>query len=156
MKKDTKDKGTKDKKDSSQKEIEELTDQLKRVQAEFINYKNRIENEKSEFADYIRAEFTAKLIPLLDNFEIALNSCDKNTSVFKGMEMIYAQLFDILSREGLEKIDSLNKPFNPKFHDAVLSEKSEKPKNTIIEELQKGYLFKGKVIRHTKVKVSKK
>ena len=159
MKKEEKKPETKDKeaqKKTEKEEIAYLTEQLQRLQAEFINYKNRIEKEKAGFADYNTAEFVLKLLPILDNFEIALNSCDKNNPVSKGMEMIYAQLLDLLTKEGLRRIEALNKPFDAELHEAVLSEKSDKPENTVIEELQRGYIFKEKVIRHTKVKVAKK
>ena len=130
------------------KEVKELTDDLKRVQAEFINYKSRTEKELANSISLGKELMVEKLLTIIDNFELALNNTKD-----KGIEMIYAQLIDILEKEGLKEIEC--KTFDPNIHEALLSEESDKPENTILEVLQKGYMFNDKVIRVAKVKVAK-
>ncbi len=141
--------------EEKEKEIEDLTDTLKRVQAEFINYKNRAEKEMDQCRSYSTEDLVKKLLPLLDSFKLALKSDRKNREDFeKGIELIFAQFYNILKQEGLKPIDALGKKFDPYMHEVLLKEKSNKESETILEELQKGYMFKDKVIRHTKVKIS--
>ena len=156
-----------------QDKIDELTDTLKRVQAEFINYKQRVEKENRNMIDYSNADLVRKLLPVLDSFELALKS-SKNPDEFlgpketqkvflgnsqdpakfkQGMEMLYAQLFDALKQEGLSVVDASGK-FDPYLHEVLLKEKSDQPEDTILEVLQKGYKIKDKIIRHAKVKIS--
>ncbi|MBN2421954.1 nucleotide exchange factor GrpE [Candidatus Woesearchaeota archaeon] len=135
-------------------QIEELTDTLKRVQAEFVNYKNRNERESENFREYAKESLVKNLLPILDSFEHALRQKDKAEEFVKGIELIYAQFSGILKQEGLSPINSLGEKFDPYMHEVMLKEKSDKEPDTVIEELQKGYLFKGKVLRHTKVKIS--
>ncbi len=136
------------------KENEELVEQLKRLQAEFDNYRKRVEKQKDELKDFILKDFIIKLLPILDSFEVALKH-DKNNEEFrKGVELIYAQLHSYLKSLGLREIKAKGK-FNPELHEVLLAEKSDKPENQIIEELQKGYTLNGKVIRTAKVKISK-
>lgn len=134
----------------------ELTETLQRVQAEFENYKKRVDKEKQEFCDYAKEDLIRKLLPLIDNFELALKHKKSDKEFHKGVELIYAQLITILENEGLKPIKALNEKFDPYKHEALLAEKSSKEENTILEELQKGYLLKDKVIRPSKVKVSRK
>jgi len=141
-------------KDLKEDQIKDLTETLQRLQAEFENYKKRIEKEKAEFTDFCKAELIKKLLPIIDNFELALkNEADEEFK--KGVELIYAQLFEVLENEGLKPIDCSNKKFDPYCHEALIQEESDKESGTVIEELQKGYLLKDKVIRHAKVKVAK-
>lgn len=142
------------KKDKKDEKIEELTETLQRLQAEFENYRKYIEKTKEEFVKYAKADIIEKLLPLLDSFEMALkNTTDKERFV-KGVELIYSQLYSLLEKEGLKKIKAEGK-FNPNFHEVLLKEESDKEEDTILEELQKGYMLHDKVIRHSKVKVSK-
>ena len=139
----------------------ELTDTLKRVQADFENYKKRCDKQQQDFIKYSNSELVAKLLPVIDNFEHALkngrNSEQKNSADFvKGIEMIYAQLMSTLKTEGLRQIDALGKHFDPYRHEALIQEASGKEPGTIIEVLQKGYTFHDKVLRHAKVKIAKK
>ena len=136
--------------------IAELTDILQRTQAEFENYKKRVDKEKQEFVKYSKAELIQKLLPIIDTFEIALKNNKDNEKFVKGMDMVYAQLISLLHSEGLKPIDSLGKKFDPYLHEAMLKEKSEKDEGTVLEELQKGYMLNDKVLRHSKVKVSEK
>ncbi|MBD3203314.1 nucleotide exchange factor GrpE [Candidatus Woesearchaeota archaeon] len=140
--------------EEKQKKIEELTDTLKRVQAEFINYKNRTEKENVNFKEYAKVDLLKNLLPLLDSFELALKQKEKKEDFIEGMELIYAQFINILKQEGVEPIDTEGKKFDPYKHEVLLKSKSDMESETIIEELQKGYLFKGKVLRHSKVKIS--
>jgi len=137
-------------------QIKELTDTLKRLQADFENYKKRIEKEYLEFRKNSLAEFIKKLLPVLDNFELTLNNKEKNKEFVKAVEMIYSELYTILEDEGLKKIEALNKKFDPYVHEALLAEKKKgKEPNIVIEELQKGYKLNDKILRNSKVKVSK-
>ncbi|MBW3015488.1 nucleotide exchange factor GrpE [Candidatus Woesearchaeota archaeon] len=140
--------------DENQESIKELTETLQRLQADFENYKKRVEKEKQENINSASRNIITKLLPILDNFELALKA-DKNSDDFvKGIELIYSELFEILENEGLKRIEATNKEFDPYLHEALLVEESDK-ENIVLEELQKGYMLNGKVIRHTKVKVSK-
>lgn len=139
-----------------QKKIDDLTDTAKRVQAEFENYKKRMERDKAEFCRFAEKNLVVKILPMLDSFELALKNKDKKEDFIKGVELIYSQMFSLLEKEGLKKIEAEGKRFDPYFHEALLSEKTGKEENIVIEELQKGYLFRDNVIRTAKVKVSKK
>ncbi|KYK25353.1 hypothetical protein AYK26_06260 [Euryarchaeota archaeon SM23-78] len=162
VKDEGKDKGKQEKKKIKQKKedqeakIKELTEILQRVQAEFENYKKRCEKENSEFIKYANADLIKKLLPILDNFELALKDCRAKDDFYKGMELIYSHLIEALHSQGLKHIECVGKKFDPYYHEALLTEESDKEKNTILEEMQKGYLLNDKVIRHSKVKVAKK
>jgi len=136
-------------------QIEELTDLLKRVQAEFENYKKRVEKENQTYAKRIEEQFMTQLLPLLDAFELALKN-NKDTEQFrKGIELMYAQFVQILRDKGLTRIDALQKPFDPYLHEVMLTKESEAD-NVVLEELQKGYACNGRVLRHSKVTIGKK
>jgi len=135
--------------------INELTDDLQRLQADFENYKKQCEKQNTNFRKYATQEIILKLLPLLDSFELALRKPENNNNFVKGVELIYSQLFQILEQEGVRKIEALNKKLDPYKHEVMLKEKSDKD-NIIIEELQKGYMLHDKVLRHSKVKIGKK
>src|SRR3989344_6505422 len=130
-------KKSKDKPDKEK--IEELTDDLQRLQAEFENYRKRIEREKEEFAKYAKAEVIAKLLHVLDTFEIALKSTKDTEKFTKGMEMVYAQFLSALEAEGLRPIHAAGKQFDHNLHEVMLKQKSGKDDGIVLEELQKGY-----------------
>lgn len=156
-KQDNKQTEVKPKKEETEKEIiAELTGILQRLQAEFENYKKRIDKENAEFVKYSKAELVYKLLPLLDTFEIALKNTSDKEKFVKGIEIVYAQLFSTLESEGLKPIGALGKMFNPYLHEVMLKEKSDKEDGVVLEELQKGYMLNGKVLRHSKVKISEK
>ena len=144
------------KKPNDKEVIEELTETLQRTQAEFENYKKRVDKDKAEFVKYAKGEIIQKILPTLDTFEIAFKSTSDKEKFVKGIEMVYAQLFSLLEAEGLKKIESDGKKFDPYLHEVMLKEKSDKEDGIILEELQKGYMLNDKVLRHTKVKVSEK
>ena len=132
----------------NEKVLADLTDTLQRLQAEFENYRKRIERECNEFKQYANKQMIEDLLPMLDNFDMALK-----TQPDEGFTLIYTQLFELLSRYGLRKISCEGK-FNPKFHEALLQEQSEKESGTILEELQKGYIVGDAVLRPARVKIA--
>lgn len=136
--------------------IEELTDTLKRLQAEFENFKKRVEREKIEFVKYAHADVIADMLPVLDSFELALKNTTDKEKLIEGIKMIYAQLYSVLEAEGLRPIKATGEKFNPYKHEVLMKEESDKPEDTILEEFQKGYMLNDRVIRHSKVKVSGK
>ena len=133
----------------------EIKDTLQRVYAEFQNYKKRTEEDKTRFIKMSTEELIKKILPIMDNFELALEHNKQENDFSKGIEMIYAQLKEILNDEGVEEINARGQ-FNPELHEALLTEESNKAQGTILEQLQKGYKIGGRVIRHAKVKISKK
>lgn len=138
------------------KENEELTTRFQRLQADFVNYRKRVEKEKESLVSYGVETLVLEILPILDNFERAMDvEKDKEDSFFKGIEMIYDGLIGVLNKNGIEEIDSLEKPFNPEYHHAVgMEDSKEYDKDTIIRILQKGYIMKDKVIRPSMVIVS--
>ena len=144
--------------DDKDKKITELTDSLQRLQAEFENYKKRCDIEIGEFRNYANAGIIDRLLPILDSFELALKNSSNKEEFIKGVELIYSQLYDMIEKEGVRKIDTKDQKFDPYKHEVLLSEKTDKDEDDekIVEELQKGYMFKNKVLRYSKVKVLKK
>lgn len=151
--------------DPSQKEIDALTeeneqlkDRILRVQAEFENYKRRTQKEKAAERKYKAEELATELLPILDNFERALQTeiSDENKGFMEGMQMVYNQLQEALKAQGVEQIHTRDQEFDPTFHHAVMQiEDEEFESNMVVEELQKGYMLKDKVIRPAMVKVNK-
>ena len=135
--------------------VQELTALSQRLQADFENYKKKVEKDKKDVCQYANVEVICKILSVLDSFELGLKNKDQKDFV-KGVELIYSQLFDLLEKYGLRKIDALGKKFNPHYHDVLLQEESDKEQGIIIEELQKGYMIHDKVLRTSKVKISKK
>lgn len=136
------------------REYDDIKDTLQRLQAEFQNFRKRTEDEKSKFVSYATQDMIQKILPVMDNFELALETKKEDTEFYKGVEMIYAQFKEILFEQGLTPIHAKGK-FDPNIHEAVLVEDSKKENNSIIEELQKGYMLGNRVIRHSKVKIAK-
>ena len=143
------------KSDKSAEKVKELTETLQRLQAEFENYKKYVEKKQTDTYKYAAADMVEKLLPILDSFELALKNTADREKLVKGVELIYTQLYSLLEKEGLKKINADGK-FDPNLHEVLLKEKSCKEEDVIIEELQKGYMLNDKVIRCSKVKVSKK
>ena len=144
------------KQDKADEKIAELTNDVQRIQAEFENYKKRVEKERQSYCDLVKSDLVAKILPAMDNFELAFNNTENHEEFVKGVQLIFSQLFQALEDEGLSRIEAINKKFDPHLHEALLTEEREGvEENTVIEELQKGYMFKDKVIRHTKVKISR-
>lgn len=142
--------------DNALKEKEELTVRLQSLQAEFMNYRKRVEREKVSLVSYGIESLVLEILPVIDNFERAMDAEeDKEYSFFKGIEMIYAELIGVLKKNNIEEIDALEKPFDPEYHHAVGVEDSEEhDKDIVIRILQKGYIMQDRVIRPSMVIVS--
>src|SRR5699024_9127825 len=144
--------------DQLTEENEKLKERMLRVQAEFENYKKRTQKEKAADRKYKSEELATELLTVLDNFERALQTetSNENKGFIEGMQMIYSQLQEVLKTQGVEPIDTENEQFDPTYHHAVMQiEDEEIESNIIVEELQKGYMLKDKVIRPAMVKVNK-
>ncbi len=133
----------------------DLIDKMQRSLAEFDNYRKRSMKEKGQMFDEGVKTTIANLLPVVDNLERAIGSFEnKEDSTFKGFEMIFRQLLSILDEIGIKQIETVGKKFNTEYHHAVSHEESgEFGENEVIEELQKGYIYKDKVIRCAMVKV---
>lgn len=135
--------------------MEDLTDRLKRSMAEFDNYRKRTEKEKSSMYIIGAREIIEKILPVVDNFERGLAQAPEGDAFADGMQMIYKQLLTTLEGLGVEAIEAVGKEFNPDFHNAVMHVEDENAgENMVVEELQKGYTYKGFVVRHSMVKVA--
>lgn len=145
----------KDKKDAI---IEELTDKYKRTFAEFDNFRKRSEKEKSAMYEIGAKDIIERILPVVDNFERGLATVteeEKDSPFVDGMDKIYKQLIKTLEEAGVKPIEALGKEFNPDFHNAVMHvEDEEFGENVVAEELQKGYMYRDTVVRHSMVKVA--
>ena len=146
----------KTKKPKKEIKLNELTETVQRVQADFENYKKRTEKDKEEFVKYACQNIVLDLLPILDNFELALKYTKDKEEFVKGIELVYSNFIDILDKKGLKPINALSKGFDPVMHEALMQETSKEKPGTVIEEFQKGYMINDKVIRPTKVKVAKR
>ncbi len=158
-KKDKKEKKEKkSKKDPRDQQIEELKDRLMRQMAEFDNYRKRTEKEKSQRYEVGAKDVVEKILPVVDNFERGLAAVpedEKENPFIDGMEKIYKQLMTTLEGIGVKPIEAVGQEFNPDFHNAVMHvEDEEVGENIVVEELQKGYLYRDGVVRHSMVKVA--
>ena len=136
-------------------ELAEKENRYLRLQADFENFRRRTRQEKEELASVVTQNLLKDLLPFLDNFERALAAGGNDEGGLRaGVEMMYKQLVEALKKEGLEYIETKDKPFDPNFHQAVMRvEDAEKEDGTIVAELQKGYMVKGRVIRPSMVQV---
>lgn len=141
-------------------ELKETQERLLRAHADFDNYRKRINKEKEEWLQYSCMGLIEKLLPVLDNFDLAMSSLaqqsEETRKTFAGISMIIKQLQEALQKEGLQPIEAMGKEFDPVYHEAVMQVPAEEGMNgnQIIEELRKGYLFKDKVLRAAMVKVT--
>jgi len=144
-----------EKKDKKTEQIEELTDRLQRSMAEFDNYRKRTEKEKAGMYVVGAREVIEKILPVVDNFERGLASAQEGDPFAEGIQMVYKQLMTALSDMGVTPIEAVGQVFNPDLHNAVMHvEDPEAGENVIVEELQKGYLYKEFVVRYSMVKVA--
>lgn len=135
----------------------ELKDRMLRVQADFENFRKRTQREKEDLAQYTKENFVTKLLPVLDNLDLALaNSSTDNMEAYrKGVELVAKQLFDVLEAEGLKEVEAQDQDFNPNFHHGVaVDQNPEVEDQKITEVFQKGYQLKDKVLRPAMVKVN--
>ena len=137
------------------KQLSEGVERMKRLQADFENFRRRTRQEKEELSNMVVQDFIKDLLPMLDNFDRAMAAEATDGAKFQqGVEMIYNQLAEILKNKGLEKIDTTDAKFDPNFHQAVMRvENPDLEDESIAMELQKGYMVKGKVIRPAMVQV---
>lgn len=137
---------------------EEYMQRLARSQADFDNFRKRTIREKEELGKYASSKLISELVPVIDNFSRALDTNPEgegSESFVKGVRMIYRQFENVLQAEGLTAMETIGQPFNPEFHQAVMTvESDEHEEGTVVEELQKGYMLKDKVLRPAMVKVS--
>lgn len=137
------------------KEKAELQDLLQRRQAEFENFRRRVERERSELFEYAAMDTVKALLPMLDDFERALKVESADKEYARGMELIYQRLYEALKKLGLEPLSSEGTLFNPHIHHAVeMVDTKEHPDQTILEEYQRGYKFKGRLLRPAMLKVA--
>ncbi|HCO19251.1 nucleotide exchange factor GrpE [Gudongella oleilytica] len=137
-------------------EIADLENKLARLQADFQNYKKRSDREREQSVSYGVEAVILDLLPVVDNFQRAILTCeDKTNGFYQGVEMIEKQLLDLLSSNSVQEIPALGEKFDPNLHHAVSVVESDIDSETVIEVLQKGYIFKDKVIRPAMVIVSK-
>ncbi len=157
----------KNKKEEINKKEEFLKEELQkekeknmRIQAEMINYKKRKEEETSNLLKYANEDLVSELLPVIDNFERAIKMdnddlSDEVSKFLEGFKMIYGNLINILNKLDVKEIEASGIEFDPNYHQAVLTEKDEsKPSGVVLEVLQKGYMYKDKVIRPAMVKVN--
>lgn len=148
----------KKKKDKKDEKIEELTDRVKRQMAEFDNFRKRTEKEKASMYEIGAREIIEKILPVVDNFERGLAAVpeeEKDSPFADGMTKIYKQMMTVFEEMGVKAIDAVGEEFNPDYHNAVMHvEDEEAGENVVVEEFQKGYLYKDHVVRHSMVKVA--
>ena len=134
--------------------VEELKDLLQRTQANFENYRKQTEKRVEEMQELAGKQLIVELLPIVDNFELALQHAEGDRQFVKGIKLIYAQLLGFLENAGVQLIDARQQLFDPKIHEALLKVESDLPENTVLEELQKGYTLQGRVLRPARVKIS--
>lgn len=148
----------KKKKDPRDEKIEELTDKVKRQMAEFENFRKRTEKEKSTMYEMGARDMIERMLPVIDNFErglAAIQEEEKGSPLAEGMEKIYKQFQKVMEEAGVRAIEAAGQEFNPDFHNAVMHVEDESlGSNVVAEELQKGYMYRESVVRHSMVKVA--
>ena len=147
----------KKKKDPKDEKIEELTDRVKRQMAEFDNFRKRTEKEKSAMYEIGAKDIIEKILPVVDNFERGLATIpegEEKSAFAEGMDKVYKQLVKTLGDAGVKPIEAVGQPFDPNFHNAVMQVESEEYDSGVVaQELQKGYMYKDSVVRHSMVAV---
>ncbi len=141
--------------DNTEKELEETVDRLKRVMAEFENYKKRNSKEREMLYSNVLADIIAAFLPVVDNLEKACMADTADENMKQGIELVVKQINDIFTRFGVETIETVGKPFDPEVHEAVSSVQDESLGEKIVkEEFRKGYKIGSKIIRHAMVVVA--
>ena len=139
-------------------EVSDLKDKLLRRAAEFENYKRRNENDQLNLIKYAAETFIIKLLPVIDDFERSLQHIDNSKDIESlklGLKLIYEKLMKVLDEQGVKKIESVGQPFDVDYHEALMQRKAEDAApHTVLDEIEKGYMYKDRVIRHAKVIVS--
>ena len=142
----------------TKQQLEEEQDKLIRLRADFENFKRRVQLDKTADFKYRAQSVLSDILPVLDNFERALaveTTSDEAASIVKGVDMVYRTLLEAVKKEGLEQIEAEGVAFDPNFHQAVMQEKDDsKESGVVLQELQKGYKLKDRVLRPSMVKVN--
>lgn len=145
------------KKDKRNERIEELTDQVKRQMAEFENFRKRTEKEKTQMYEVGAKSIIEKILPVVDNFERGLAAVpeEQKTDAFvEGMDKIYKQMMTVFAELDVKPIEAVGKEFDPEFHNAVMQVESDEYESGVVaQELQKGYMYRDSVVRHSMVAV---
>jgi len=138
--------------------VQDLQDKLLRKVAEFQNYKRRTENDQFNLINYAAESFIIKVLPIVDDFQRSMDHIDdleKSKSVKDGIKLLYEKLQKLLQEQGVKKMQTKGEPFNVDYHDALMQKKDDSvPSHTVLEEIEPGYIYRDKVIRHAKVIVS--
>jgi molecular chaperone GrpE len=136
-------------------ENQRLHDRLLRTLADFENFRKRSEREKADFRRFAVADLMKDILPVLDNFDRALDHAEEGDEFHRGVLLIYKQLYDVLQRAGLKAIEESNVPFDPNMHEAVIREEDQSlPTHTVSGVLQKGYFLHDRLLRPAMVKVA--
>jgi molecular chaperone GrpE len=141
-----------------QEEKDALQDRLLRTAAEFDNFRKRVDRERRELAEFAAADILAEILPIVDNFERALQAPGPPEAepFRKGVEMIHKQIVDLLRKRGVTPIDAVGADFDPNYHQAVIHETSaDHREGEVMEEMQRGYMLGDRLLRPTMVKVAK-
>ena len=146
--------------EAKEKEAEENYDRLLRLSAEFENYKKRSSREIEEFRKFANQSLIKEMLSVVDNLELAMNSTDGHKAIDKdllqGLEMTHREILKVFEKFNVKPIDAKGQPFDPTFHEAVMQEETnDSPKNTVVNELQKGYLIHDRLLRPSMVVVAK-
>lgn len=145
--------------EEEKKKAEDYLNRLKYLQADFENYRKRMEKEKGEIVNREKTRLITKLLVVLDELELAIKNgknAEEKDILLEGVDMVFNKFQKLLCEEGLCEIEALGKPFNPQLHEASLIVQTEDhPNNTVIEEMRKGFMLNGKVVRPSTVKVAK-
>ena len=141
-----------------EQEVADLKDKLLRKAAEFENYKRRTENDQINLITFAAESFIQKLLPVIDDFERSLGHIDDAediNAIKQGLKLIYDKLLKVLDEQGVKKIEAVGNPFDVDYHEALMQRPDDSvDPHTVIDEIEKGYTYKDKVIRHAKVIVS--
>lgn len=136
-----------------QERIEELEDQLRRVHADYQNFRRRTQQQQEQARKKASEQLIKDVLTVMDNLELALSQAEEETGLYQGVELVLGQLISTLEDHGVQKIHT--ETFDPHLHEAILSTHSEKPEGSILEVMQHGYQLNGVALRTAKVKVSK-
>ena len=146
--------------ETKEKEVEETYDRLLRVSAEFDNFKKRSTREMDEYRKFANQSLIKEMLSVVDNLELAMNSTNGHKAIDKdllqGLEMTHKEILKVFEKFNVKPIDAIGQPFDPAFHEAVMQEETnDSPKNTVINELQRGYMIHDRLLRPSMVVVAK-
>lgn len=143
---------------SLEKEVDDYKDRILRKAAEFENYKRRVENDQLNLLKYAAESLIIKILPVIDDFErsfVHIKEAKDVESIQEGIKLVYEKLMKILADQGVKPIEAVGKSFDVHYHEAIMQRKADDVEpNTVIDEFEKGYMYKDRVIRHSKVAVS--